>query len=161
MAQIKIIQHNVRKWSTNKHSLDHAYQQEYPEIILINSHGAIDNENIKIFNYNIHQINTLNEINNGVAVGVRRDIKYKLIDNFESDMLGITIETSLGPVHIITAYIPPRCPYLHYPDFYKILKHKEPVYILGDLNARHEILGHQNRNIRGELLAKLINRGHA
>ena len=56
MAQIKIIQHNVRKWSTNKHSLDHAYQQEYPEIILINSHGAIDNENIKIFNYNIHQI---------------------------------------------------------------------------------------------------------
>ena len=122
---------------------------------------AIDNENIKIFNYNIHQINTLNETNNGVAVGVRRDINYKLIDNFESDMLGVSIETSLGPVHIITAFIPPRCPYLHYPDFYKILKNKEPVYILGDLNARHEILGHNNRNIRGELLAKLINRGHA
>ena len=58
-------------------------------------------------------------------------------------MLGVTLETSLGPIHIITSpsYIPPRCPYLHYPDFYRILRNKEPVYILGDLNARHELLG--------------------
>ena len=50
---------------------------------------------------------------------------------------------------------------MHYPDFHKILKRTEPVYILGDLNARHEIMGHRDRNIRGELFAKLINRQHA
>ena len=131
MSQIKVIQHNVRKWSTNKHSLCQAYQTENAEIILINSHGARNNETIKIYNYNIHQVNTINEIHNGVAMGIRRDIKYKLIDSFESDMFGITIETTLGPIHIVTTYIPPRCPYLHYPDFYKILKSTEPVqYIL-------------------------------
>ena len=78
---------------------------ENAEIILINSHGARNNETIKIYNYNIHQVNTINEIHNGVVIGIRRDIKYKLIDSFESDMLGITIETTLGPIHIVTTYI--------------------------------------------------------
>ena len=105
MAQIKVIQHNVRKWSTNKHSLCQVYQNENPEIILINSHGAMNSETIKIYNYNIHQINTTNEIHNGVAIAVRRDHRYKLIENFEFDMLGVTLETSLGPIQIVTSYI--------------------------------------------------------
>ena len=104
MPQIKEIQHNIRKWGTNKHSLCQANQTENAEIILINSHGARNNETIKIYNYDIHQVNTVNEIHNGVAIGIRRDIKYKLIDSFESDMLGITIETTLGPIHRVTTY---------------------------------------------------------
>ena len=47
------------------------------------------------------------------------------------------------------------------PDFYEILKSTDLVYIIGDLNARHRLLGHDNKNIRGELLATLINRGYA
>ena len=50
-----IIQHNVRKWSTNRHSVTNAYLKENPHIILINSHGAKNTEEIKIVNYNIHQ----------------------------------------------------------------------------------------------------------
>ena len=72
MAQIKVIQHNVRKWSTNKHSLCQAYQNKNPEIILINSHGEMNSETIKIFNYNIHQINTTNEIHNAQSEIYRR-----------------------------------------------------------------------------------------
>ena len=76
-------------------------------------------------------------------------------------MLEVTIDTPQGNMHIITAYIQPRDSYLYYPGLYKILKSTDPVYIIGDLNARHLILGHANKNIRGELLATLINRRHA
>ena len=85
----------------------------------------------------------------------------RILDDFETDMVGATIETPQGNMHIITTYIPPRDLYLHYFDFYKILKSTDPVYIIGDLNARHLILEHNNKNIRGELLATLINKGHA
>ena len=43
MSQIKVIQHNLRKWGTHKHSLCQAYQTEKAEIILTNSHGARNN----------------------------------------------------------------------------------------------------------------------
>ena len=133
------------------------------DILLINFHSVINQEKIKIQNYNIHQINTKNELHSGVAIAVRRDTHYKLIDDFETDMfmLGVTIDTPQGHIHIITTYIPPRDSYLHYHDFYKILKSTDLVYIIRDLNARHLILGHNNKNVRGELFATLINRGHA
>ena len=76
-------------------------------------------------------------------------------------MLGVTLETSLLPIQIVTSCIPPRCPYIHSPDFYRMLRNKEPIYILLDINAKQELLGHNDRNIKGELLAKFINRGHA
>jgi len=69
-------------------------------------------------------------------------------------------------IHILTTYVPQHMyicttTHLHYPDFYKALNNREPTYILGDLNARHSILGYNSNNIRGKQLATLINRGHA
>ena len=47
-------------------------------------------------------------MNNGVAIGVRKDIRYKLIDDFETYLIGITVDTEQGNIHIVTSYIPPR-----------------------------------------------------
>ena len=42
------------------------------------------------------------------------------------------------------------------PDFHKLLRINEPMYLLGDLNARHTALGHSNTNTTGQNVMKLI-----
>ena len=152
----------VRHWGTNKHALANVYIQEDAHVILINSHGITDNnQTLKIQNYTIHQYKKDNEQHNGTAMAIRRDISYKLLDNFYTDMIGITIETREGRIYIVTMYIPPRHQHIHYPDFYNILTNRELVYIIGDINARHPYFGHANTNTRGTLLMYLIDREHA
>ena len=130
--RIKIIQHNVQHWHTKRHALCNIYTREDAHIILINSHGLIDEQLLKIQNYNVHQYNKNNEQHSGTAIAIRRDIQYKLLDDFYTDMTGVTLETAEGPIHIVTTYVPPRELHIHYPDFYNILRIQEPVYILGD-----------------------------
>ncbi|KAG0417979.1 RNA-directed DNA polymerase from mobile element jockey, partial [Dictyocoela roeselum] len=76
-------------------------------------------------------------------------------------MISTTIETSLGDIEVATAYIPFRIGYIHYPDFYKFFTKNKPAYFLGDINARHRSLGHQNNNVMGQQLQTLIDRNHA
>ena len=60
-TRLKIIQHNVRHWQTNKHALTNVYLQE---------DGLIDNQLLKMQNYNIHQSNKDNEQYNGTAIAI-------------------------------------------------------------------------------------------
>ena len=69
--RLKIIQHNVRHWTTNRHALTNAYIQVDADIILINSHGNIDTDNIKIQHYTVYQSNIINEIHSGTAIAVK------------------------------------------------------------------------------------------
>ena len=64
-----------------------------PDIILINSHGMKNENLISIFNYNVHQTNTNNSQK---KIAIRKDIKYILHDDFETDLIAITIETRQG-----------------------------------------------------------------
>ena len=145
-THLKIIQHNIRHWPTNKHTLTNVYAKEDPDIIVINSHGLTDNATLKLHHYTVHQNNKDNEIHSGTAIAIRQNIKYKLIENFYTEMLGITIETHEGPIHIVTTYVPSRHQHIHYSYFYNILNIQEPVYILGELNARHPYFGYGNIN---------------
>ena len=51
---------------------------------------------------------------------------------------------------------PPRVSYLHYPDFYRLLKQNHPVYYLGDLNVRSRELGSRHDNSIGRQVNTLI-----
>ena len=84
----KIIQHNVLCW-TNERSIElsNYYRQENPDIILLNSTSVINNNKIKIYNYNVIQKNILNERSAGVAIAIKKTIKYKAIDDFNDDRL--------------------------------------------------------------------------
>ena len=56
LNNIKIIQHNVLKWThSRKIELGNYYQKEFPDVLLLNSTGVSDAERIKIFQYNVHQ----------------------------------------------------------------------------------------------------------
>lgn len=71
MDTIKIIHHNVLHWPTRKSHLTNIYLEINPDIILINSHGIKEGENIKVPGYNSFNKNIYNELNDGIAILVK------------------------------------------------------------------------------------------
>jgi len=156
MTRLTIVQHNVRNWHTDKTGLTNIYNQLDPDIILINEHSNTDGQTLKIFNYKTFQRNRDNENHAGSAIAIKNSIPFRLHDDFDSDMLAVTIETRQGPITIATDYIPPRRDYINFIDYNDLLNRPHPVYLLGDLNARHRTLGHCNNNRTGRHLQTLI-----
>ena len=154
---IKIIQHNVIAWTYERRAAYiNFYLKQDPEIILLNSTGILENENIKIQNYNIYQKNNKNERSAGVAIAIRKNIKHRIIDNFDSDILMIQLNTSKGLINIATIYQPPRRQYLINTDMAKIMHSNIPTYLIGDMNARHPFIGHVAANHIGRNLHQFI-----
>ena len=157
MEQIEIIQHNVLKWNALRaNELTNIYYQTNPDVILLNATGKKQNEKIKIYQYNVHQKNHLDENHAGIAIAMKKNIKYKLYDDTTDDVLAVEIETTRGPVVICTAYIPPRRGVLPIEDILKFTRKNIPVYIIADLNAKHRNLGHSYNNAVGTAINMLI-----
>ena len=154
---IKIILHNVLKWTyRRKNELSNYYQQQDPDVILLNSTGIKADEKIKLFNYNIHQRNIYNEDNAGIAIAIKSNIKYQLIDTFQYDILAIKLETNKGPVIIATTYLPPRRQYLPEAELRSLFQKTIPVYMMADLNANHRNWGYAYNNQRGIMIGNMI-----
>jgi len=147
---LTIIHHNVQNWNTNRITLSNIYNTINPDIILINEHSRINNETIKIFNYNTYTKNIHNERHAGTAIAIRKNLSIRLDDTYESDMIDITIETRQGPLTIATTYVPPRTNYLNFIDLNKLFSKPHPSYLFADLNAKHYTLGNTNSNKRGQ-----------
>lgn len=69
---ITIVQNNTLHWSTNKHNLTNTYLRLNPDILLLNSHGFKDSDNIKITGYNTYNRNTTNAISDGSAILIKK-----------------------------------------------------------------------------------------
>lgn len=160
METIKILQHNVLHWSTRKFNLTNTYADINPDIILINSHGVNENDNIKMQGYHCYNRNIFNDNNDGIAILVKNNIKYRIKDDFITNFLEIIIETSLGKVSFATTYLPPRRPYLPFPDMHRLISNNHPTYILADMNAQHTVLNDRRCNQVGNHLERLINQGN-
>lgn len=146
MTRLRVIQHNVLSWDRRKYDLSNTYRQFNPDIILINSHGLKDTEKIKIPGYRTHQRNITGENMDGVAIAIKTNIKYKIVDDFISETLAIETDTSDGTITIATTYLPPRRPYTPHPDFSFLFRQQNPVFVVGDFNARHPQLGYSSAN---------------
>ena len=159
--KLKIVQINVRSWNQNKNSIVNMINEIDADVALLNEHGCKNNQIIKIHNYTVTQKNTLNEKNNGCAIAIKRSIKCKINNEYESDLISAEITTTLGPIELATAYVPPRTGHIHYPDFYKLFNQNKEVHFVGDLNGRSAELGYRNTNTVGTQIQTLIDRGHA
>lgn len=157
---LTILQHNTRGWKSNSIPLSNIYNDIDADILLLNETSILQHERLKIFNYDCHHTNKDNRRHTGTAIAVRNNITYKLLDNFESDMLGITVETRQGKVTIATLYSPPKAPHINPIDFNRLFNRPEPVYFLGDLNARHRLFQYSsNDNPVGNNIATFLNLG--
>ena len=73
IQDLKIIQHNVLCWTKERSiELCNYYRQENPDVILLNSTSVINNNKIKIYNYNVIQKNVLNQRSAGVAIAIKK-----------------------------------------------------------------------------------------
>ena len=134
IQDLKIIQHNVLCWTNDRSiELSNYYCQENPDIILLNSTSVIDNSKIKIYNYNVIQKNILNERSAGVAIAIKKTIKYKTIDDCNDDILGIELLTSKGPIIILTNYSPPMRNFIPIGEIENILQKMFLCTLLGIL----------------------------
>ena len=156
MDQLIIIQHNVCTWSTKRHELYNIYRTLDPDIILLNDTGVLHNERLKLHHYTVYTSNKENRLHRGTAIAIKSTIPHTIIDDFETDLLGINVETRQGTITVGTDYVSPRSTYLDYADYLQLLRRRNPVYILGDLNARHHFLGHNGNNPVGDALNTLI-----
>ena len=159
IQDIKIIQHNVMHWTTERAvELCNYYRHENPDLILLNSTSIINNENIKIYNYNVIQKNTLNERHTGIAIAIKKIINYRILDYSNDDILGVELTTSKGPIIILTNYSPPRRNFIPIGEIENILQRNIPVYFAGDINAHIPALGYARYNNNGRIIKNLIER---
>ena len=156
MDTLKIVQHNVAHVKPYKFNLLNAYKSLDPDIILINSHGLQDTDTIKMLGYASYKINSNNERHDGSAILIKTSINHKIKDDYISDFLAVTVQTTSGPINIATTYLPPRRPYLPYPDFHNFAMNNAPSYILGDLNAKYPVFGDNHSNNVGIGLKTMI-----
>ena len=159
LQDIKIIQHNVMHWTKDRAvELCNYYRQENPDLILLNSTSIINNEIIKIYNYNVIQKNTLNERHAGVAIAIKKTINYRILDDFVDDILGVELSTCNGPIIILTNYSPPRRNFIPIGEIENILQRNIPVYFAGDINAHIPAIGYAQCNNNGRTIKNLIER---
>ena len=125
----KILQINVGGWIINKLSIQNTVRTENVDVVLLNEHSIKPKEEIKLIALNVYKANTLDERRCGCAIGVRKNLVYRIREDYFSDLLSIEIETSLGPIIVATSYIPPRIGYLHYPDYFRLFSYRKPVYL--------------------------------
>ena len=154
---ISILQHNVCTWNNKKYELYNTYRHINPDIILINDHGLCDGKEIKLQNYVTYTCNRQNTLHKGTAIAIKQNIEH-IINNFETDLIAVTVQTRQGPITIATDYIPPNS-YMHGPDYQSLISYTHPVYLIADLNARHQILGTSNNNTVGKNLYRYISVG--
>lgn len=155
--QVTIVQHNICTWENKKYELSNYYATIDPDIILLNDTGAINNK-IKIYNYNVTQCNSLGERSAGVAIAVKRSLTCKVLDNFLDDILGVQVETTKGPIILLTCYCPPRRNFIPMGELENILQKNVPVYVIGDLNANMRLAGYARDNLNGNVVRRLIAR---
>ena len=155
--RLTILQHNVQSWTTNKNNLYNTYRLHDPDIILLNSTGQTTNHPpIKLYNYRTYTKNRHDRPHAGVAIAIKDNIQHTFYDNYDTDILTVTIQTNLGPIDISTTYIPPRQGYLYAPDLLKILNSPRQSIIIGDFNARHPDFNYRDNNTTGNHLHDLI-----
>ena len=155
--RLTILQHNVMAWTNKRHVLTNIYQTIDADVILLNETSVLNDEQLRIFNYNVFKANRLDERHAGTAIAIKKTIVPFIDDNYEQDFLSATIQTDDGPITIATGYSPPRQTFLNTSDIHKIFNRNHPVYFLGDLNARHRNFDYSSNDFKGTQLVKFIN----
>ena len=80
MDRLKIFQVNIQSWNTNKFNIFNSIRNHDYDIILLNEHGARNNEVVQIFGYNTYKVNISDSRNDGSILAIKKNIKHKRIE---------------------------------------------------------------------------------
>lgn len=157
MDSTVIMQLNIRSFHKNKYLLATTLHSYSPDVILLNETNTLKN-NIRLLGYNT--IQQCHELHNGVAILIKKSVKYFEIPTHDNASLAIKIHTSIGPIIIYTHYSPPRHQYINTIPLNRILNYNLPTVIIGDFNAKHPMFqngkGDKSATNKGKQLVTLI-----
>ena len=154
---MKIRYLNVQHYTYEKEqALNRHLTANSPDVILITSTSRSTEEHIWLQNYNTHAVNKTNGRHAGSAIAIKKGIKYKIKNNFFFDTIAATIQTSRGPVVVMTNYTPPRQYQIPQQDLEFLIRNQYPTILAGDMNAQHAMFGYRSSNSRGKQLATHI-----
>lgn len=137
MDTITILQHNGLNWETRKFDLINIYSKINLHIILLNSHGNNESNNIKIPGYNCYRKSTRNEKKRRLSSITKE--RHKLQNRWWFlNRLRRANNRHYGRKNIHSDILfPTKTPISSYPDFHRLIYNNHPTYITGDLNASH------------------------
>ena len=123
------------------------------EFYLINityEHGVRNNGQIKTYGYRTEWKNIRYQASDRAAIAIKRNINNRIINNLSNNTVAYKIQTGIGPIIITTMYIPPRRPIIPSTDFNILKTHNCPVYVLGNYNGNHRLLGSDKTMTKGK-----------
>ena len=147
------------QWTNRRVELANVYRELKGDVLLLQSHSVAAPLLVKVAGYTVHWTNRSGEGNDGVAIAIRHGLKYQLIEDFQDEFLAVRLFTPTGALTVGTCYLPPRRPYLPFPDVHRLITRQEPVYLVGDFNAHHAAFGYSSENAVGRALNGLIEDG--
>ena len=72
------------------------YRRMDPDVVLLNSTGIMDDQQLKVYGYNTYKRNKESEFNAGIAIAVKNTVEHRLWDDFSEDVLAVEIITKRG-----------------------------------------------------------------
>ena len=156
--QLNIIQHNVQHYEPNRKLLHDIWEENSPDVILLNSTGLNVDSKITFADYEVFQ--TPQQPHSGSAILVKNSLRFAQIKSTGNEqLLAVNIFTSKGIVTLATYYrvFDKKKEHSTIPHhaFNKLFQRRNPVFFLGDLNLNLTEHGYKNSNPEAKLFQKL------
>ena len=140
-SKLKLAHINIRSCRNKVVEISLFLKENDIDILTLNETWLKSNFKLDIPNYNITRNDRPRRRGGGVAILVRNDIKFDIIDtcstvNTDNEAITILLKDSHDPISITTIYIPPGSN-INTTLLNNIKNSADNIIITGDLNAKH------------------------
>ena len=140
-SKLKLAHINIRSCRNKEVEISLFLKENDIDILSLNETWLKSNFKLDIPNYTIARRDRLRRQGGGVAILVRNDIKFDIIDpcstlNTDNEAITILLRNSQDSICISTIYIPPAST-INTALLDNIKKTADNIIITGDLNAKH------------------------
>ena len=158
--QTEIIHINIKGITNKSAELIHSINEHNPQFVNINESKIRKQHTIRISKYHIirkDREHPSRMIGGGVAILIRKDIKFKQLDTsgFDEEFLAILFESDKIKFALATIYNPPgTSPNV---ENFKFILNKYPDSIfMGDYNSKHEFFSCKTCNKEDDILLIIL-----
>ena len=140
-SKLKLPDINIRSCRNKDVEISLFLKENDIDILTLNETWLKSNFKLDIPNYNIPRNDRPRRRGGGVAILVRNDIKFNIIDtccttNTDNEAITILLKDSQDSISILTIYIPPGSD-INTTLLNNIKNSADNIIITGDLNAKH------------------------
>lgn len=160
MVIMRLLQYNIQSFKNNKDALEvHLIKNGY-DIFCLSETLSKENQVNKIQDFNMIE-RKRSDGWGGVAIGLRRNIRYKII-NYETNSEIIMVRTlNLRRNFIlVSCYFPPSVENDRFGsevrDLFRFLDPCEDVLVMGDFNAHNRCWGDSVTSVKGRMLSDIV-----